>query len=50
MIDALVTNSLTPCGIVNGNIYYDIFNTWLEKIVFPELLENSIIIIKIAWV
>ena len=32
VIGALINNSLTACGIVNGNVDSDIFNTCLEKI------------------
>ena len=31
IIGALVNNSLTACGIVNGDVDSDIFNTWLKK-------------------
>ena len=44
VIGALINNSLTACGIVNGNVDSDIFNTWLEKILVPELPKNSVII------
>ena len=48
MIGALVNNSLTACGIVNGNVDYDTFNTWLEKILVPELPENSVVVMDNA--
>ena len=47
-IGALINNSLTACGIVNGNVDSDTFNTWLEKILVPELPENSVIIMDNA--
>ena len=48
VIAALVNNSLTACGIVNGNVDSDTFNTWLEKILVPELPRNSVIILDNA--
>ena len=48
VIGALINNSLTACGIVNGNVDSDVFNTWLEKILIPELPENSVIIMDNA--
>ena len=48
VIGALINNSLTACGIVNGNVDSDIFNTWLEKILVPELPKNSVIIMDNA--
>tara|TARA_B100000475_G_C14949350_1_gene295016 strand:+ start:419 stop:904 length:486 start_codon:yes stop_codon:yes gene_type:complete len=48
VIGALVNNSFTACGIVNGNIDSNTFNAWLEKILIPELPENSIIIMDNA--
>ena len=35
VIGALVNNSLTACGLVNGNVDFDTLNTWLEKILIP---------------
>ena len=49
VIGALVNNSLTACGIVNGNVDYDIFNTWLEKILVPELPKKSVVITDNAF-
>ena len=48
VIGALVNNSLTACGIVNGNVDSDTFNTWLEKILIPELPKNSVVIMDNA--
>ena len=48
VIGALINNSLTACGIVDGNVDSDVFNTWLEKILIPELPENSVIIMDNA--
>ena len=48
VIAALINNSLTACGIVNGNVDSDTFNTWLEKILVPELPENSVVIMDNA--
>ena len=44
----LVNNSLTACGTVNSNVDSDTFNTWLEKILIPELAKNSVIIMDNA--
>ena len=35
-IGALINNSLTACGIVNGNVDSDTFNIWLEKNISSE--------------
>lgn len=48
VIGALTNNSLTACGIVNGNVDSDTFNTWLEKILIPELPKNSVVIMDNA--
>ena len=48
VIWALVNNSLTACGLVNGNVDSDTFNTWLEKILIPELPKNSVVIMDNA--
>ena len=48
VIGALINNSLTACGIVNGNVDSDTFNTWLEKILVPKLPKNSVIIMDNA--
>ena len=48
VIGALVNNLFTACGIVNGNVDSDTFNTWLEKILVPELPRNSIVIMDNA--
>ena len=48
IIGALVNNSLTACGTVNGNVDSDTFNTWLEKILIPELPKNSVVIMDNA--
>ena len=48
VIGAFVNNSLTACGIVNGNIDSNTFNVWLEKILMPELPRNSVIIMDNA--
>ena len=44
VIGALANNSLTACGIVNSYVDSNTFNTWLEKILVPELPENTVII------
>ena len=48
VIGALVNDSLTACGIVNGNVDSDTFNTWLEQILIPELPTNSVVIMDNA--
>ena len=48
VIGALVNNSLTACGTVNGNVDSDTFNTWLEEILIPELPKNSVVIMDNA--
>lgn len=39
VISTLINNLLVACGIVNGNVCYDTFNTWLKKILVPKLPE-----------
>ena len=48
VIGALVNNSLTACGTVNGNIDSNTFNTWLEKILIPVLPKKSVVIMDNA--
>ena len=48
VIGALVNNSFTACGLVNGNVDSDTLNTWLEKILIPELPKNSVVIMDNA--
>ena len=42
VISAFVNNLFTACGIVNGNVDSDTFNTWLEQILIPELSKNTV--------
>ena len=48
VLGALINGSLVGCGIVQGNVDSDVFNTWLEKILIPELPQNSIVIMDNA--
>ena len=48
ILGALINNSLTACGTVHGNIDSDTFNTWLEKILIPELPKNSVVVMDNA--
>ena len=48
IIGALINNLLAACGTVHANIDSDIFNTWLEKILIPELPKNSVVIMDNA--
>ena len=48
IIGALINNSLIACATVHGNIDSDTFNTWLEKILIPELPKNSVVIMDNA--
>ena len=41
-------DSLIGCGIVNANVDTDVFNTWLEKILIPDLPQNSIVVMDNA--
>jgi len=48
VLGALINGSLIGCGIVQGNVDSDVFNTWLEKILIPELPQNSVVIMDNA--
>jgi len=48
VLGALINGSLVGCGIVQGNVDSDVFNTWLEKILIPELPQNSVVIMDNA--
>ena len=48
VISGLSGDSLIGCGIVNANVDTDVFNTWLEKILIPDLPQNSIIVMDNA--
>ena len=48
VLGALINGSLIGCGIVQGNVDSDVFNTWLEKILIPELPQDSVVIMDNA--
>ena len=48
VLSALINGSLIGCGIVQGNVDSDVFNTWLETILIPELPQNSVVIMDNA--
>ena len=48
VIAALSGTSLIGCGIVEANVDTAVFNTWVEKILIPDLPDNSVIIIDNA--
>ena len=48
VISGLFGDSLIWCGIVNANVDTDVFNTWLEKILIPDLPQNSIVVMDNA--
>ena len=48
VISGLSRDSLIGCVIVNANVGTDVFNIWLEKILIPDLPQNSIVIMDNA--
>ena len=48
VIAALTGSSLIGCGIVGGNVDTAVFNTWIEKILIPDLPINSVVIMDNA--
>ena len=48
VISGLSGDSLIGCGIVNANVDTYVFNTWLEKILIPDLPQNSIVVMDNA--
>ena len=45
VISGLSGDSLIGCSVVNTNVDTYVFNTWLEKILIPDLPQNSIIVV-----
>lgn len=48
VIAGLCGKSLIGCGIVQANVDTEVFNTWIDKILIPDLPENSIVIMDNA--
>ena len=48
VIAALSGSSLIGCGIVDGNVDIAVFNTWVEKVLIPDLPKNSIVVMDNA--
>ena len=48
VIAGLFADSLIGCGIVEDNVDTEIFNTWIKKILIPDLPENSVVAIDNA--
>lgn len=48
MIAALSGSSLIGCGIVEVNVDTAVFNTWVEKILIPDLPDNSVVVMDNA--
>ena len=48
VIAGLCGPSIIGCGIVEGNVDTDVFNTWIEKILIPDLPENSVVVMDNA--
>ena len=48
VIAGLSGSSLIGCGIVEGNVDTAVFNTWIEKILIPDLPKNAVVIMDNA--
>lgn len=48
VIAGLCAKSLIGCGIVEGNVDTEVFNTWVEKIFIPDLPKNSVVVMDNA--
>ena len=48
VIAGLSESSLIGCGTIESNIDTAVFNTWIEKILIPDLPENSVVIMDNA--
>jgi len=48
VIAGLCGKSLIGCGIVEGNVDASVFNTWVDKVLIPDLPENSVVVMDNA--
>lgn len=48
VIAGLCGTSLIGCGIVEANVDTAVFNVWIEKILMPDLPNNSIVVMDNA--
>ena len=48
VVAALYESSTIRCGIIEDNIDTNVFNTWVEKILIPDLPDKSIIVMDNA--
>ena len=48
MVTALYESSIIGCGIIEDNIDTNVFNTWVEKILIPDLPDKSVIVMDNA--
>ena len=48
VVAALCESSIIGCGIIEDNIDTNVFNTWVEKILIPDLPSKSIIVMDNA--
>ena len=48
VIAALSGSSLIGCGIVEANVDTAVFNVWVEKILMPDLPDNSVVVMDNA--
>tara|TARA_Y100000739_G_scaffold219994_1_gene219006 strand:+ start:398 stop:883 length:486 start_codon:yes stop_codon:yes gene_type:complete len=48
VIAALYESSIIGCGIIEDNIDTNVFNTWVEKILIPDLPDKSVIVMDNA--
>ena len=44
MVAALYESSIIGCAIIEDNIDTNVFNTWVEKILIPDLPDKSVIV------
>ena len=48
VVAALYESSIIGCGIVEDNIDANVFDTWVEKILIPDLPDKSVIVMDNA--
>ena len=48
VIAALYESSIIGCGIIEDKIETSVFNTWVEKILIPDLPDKSVIVMDNA--
>ena len=44
VVAALYESSIIRCSIIEDNIDTNVFNTWIEKILIPDLHDKSVIV------